>query len=431
VPGFNGGRARFLVSSGGLARVGAAALGAALQGAWTLEAWLILDAGWSAQGIVASYFGQAYTSNYAHTILLSCGVRNDRVPFVNTYQAHNAGQHRSFGGAALDVGRLYHFAVTRTAQGGNLWTLRCYIDGALYGTLADVPGLNSGAITADAATHFISIGGNVNGSLGNMFESFRGVIDDVRLSSVARPVEEIAAVAASGLAADPVPDVTPPVLDFFPLAGDAVAADAPLIAGAYGVGEAANLIVGAELDGRAEVVFLGGAFAAGYAEGSAMLEADPGDVGLEIRRDDGWVGPVTLRSVAFDGAGNRTTGSLAVVAPAAPPPPPDPEPEPVDAVPPTVALVAPAAGAVILPNTPIEIDVLDDVELRRVFVAVEFPKSGFVELAFDGSSFSAAYGAESTRTPVAGGARFLLRRAGGWPSAPTVRAYPRDAAGNE
>lgn len=98
--------------------------------------------------------------------------------------------------------------------------------------------------------------------------------------------------------------------------------------------------------------------------------------------------------------------------------------------PPTIENVTPAAGTAIGTTTPVGFDVVD-AELRRVLVKASFAGSDAWELVYDGTAFAPAYAAGSMVTSFAGGLRFRVLRAGGWPSAPTLTPFAFDASGAE
>lgn len=98
---------------------------------------------------------------------------------------------------------------------------------------------------------------------------------------------------------------------------------------------------------------------------------------------------------------------------------------------PEVEVVSPEEGEPISPSTPIVLDVLDDIGLRRSVLAVEFVALDRTELVHDGVDFASNYSG-STREVVSGGYRFTIRRSGvGWPEGPILHAIAVDQSGNE
>jgi len=81
-------------------------------------------------------------------------------------------------------------------------------------------------------------------------------------------------------------------------------------------------------------------------------------------------------------------------------------------------------------GTTIHVTVTDNIGLRVSFLWATFD-SGFWEVIHDGDDYSPTYASESTRDVVPGGFAYHLKRRGGWPSAPTIRAKPLDLSGNE
>lgn len=100
-----------------------------------------------------------------------------------------------------------------------------------------------------------------------------------------------------------------------------------------------------------------------------------------------------------------------------------------DTTAPDVALVTPADGSAMARAAPVVIEVTDASALAAIFAWVVYP-NGNTEVAYDGEAFTAAFAGSSTRVSISGGYRYTLRRAGGWPAAPTIRVRPVDVAGN-
>lgn len=97
---------------------------------------------------------------------------------------------------------------------------------------------------------------------------------------------------------------------------------------------------------------------------------------------------------------------------------------------PTVAVVSPASNLIITPSTQLVIDVTDNVLLRRVLLVAR--TGGLEEVVHNGNAFGPMYSRDpNRREAISGGYRYTLLRRGGWPSSPTIDAYPFDTAGNE
>lgn len=101
-----------------------------------------------------------------------------------------------------------------------------------------------------------------------------------------------------------------------------------------------------------------------------------------------------------------------------------------DPVAPVVENITPAAGSPISSGTTLGFDVVDNVALRRVVVLARFV-GGAQDVVHDGDAFAAAYAPGSTRTAIAGGFRYRIRRVGGWPSSPSILPLAVDTSGNE
>jgi hypothetical protein len=173
--------------------------------------------------------------------------------------------------------------------------------------------------------------------------------------------------------------------------------------------------------GLVEVVWDGGAFKAPYT-GSTQTPIGTAGFGFTVVRGGlGWpaVG-LTLRVRAIDGDGNISQSTATYVVT-----------NPWDAAPPLVSNVSPPTGTPIARSAPVFFDVTDDSGLfRRIIVTASF-EDGAVDVVHDGDGFAARYNQGSTRGLVTNGYHYRVQRSGGWPFAPTIRAYAIDQSGNE
>jgi hypothetical protein len=157
-----------------------------------------------------------------------------------------------------------------------------------------------------------------------------------------------------------------------------------------------TVIVYAATGNGAEVVYDEDAFVSPYAAGSSTTPITNG-LRFRVVRDGGWVTSPRLTVVAVNTDGIEATGGA----------------------PPTVSNWTPAAGTQITATTPIGFDVTDVAGLAQVIVYAA-AAGGTTEQAFNGTAFTANYGAASTRTAIAGGFRFRIVRDGGWTVAPQI-----------
>lgn len=81
--------------------------------------------------------------------------------------------------------------------------------------------------------------------------------------------------------------------------------------------------------------------------------------------------------------------------------------------------IVPAAGTALAFLDFAQFEVTSAPALAGVVVSVRYPGLGTTEVVWDGTAFTAAYAA-STRTAIAGGFRFRVRREPSWPDAPTL-----------
>lgn len=99
--------------------------------------------------------------------------------------------------------------------------------------------------------------------------------------------------------------------------------------------------------------------------------------------------------------------------------------------PPTISNIAPAPGTAISRADPIFFDVTDDLNMiRRAVLCAKF-SDGTYEVIHDGESFAQGYASLSTRTAIANGWHYRVRRTAGWPSGPTLVPFITDTSGNE
>lgn len=99
---------------------------------------------------------------------------------------------------------------------------------------------------------------------------------------------------------------------------------------------------------------------------------------------------------------------------------------------PTISNITPPAGTLLRSDTHISLDVTDaDSAFRRIILTIKFDGADAPEVIYDGTDFSTAYLAGSTRTAIPNGLHFDLVREGGWPAAPTFTPFAIDVTGLE
>jgi hypothetical protein len=106
------------------------------------------------------------------------------------------------------------------------------------------------------------------------------------------------------------------------------------------------------------------------------------------------------------------------------------EPGAGDGAPPVVTLISPAS-LLLERDTPIVIDVTDNIALRRCMVVARFDTLAIEELVHNGDRFAAAYTGASSRQPITGGLRYTIRRNAGWPAPPVLDVFAIDTSGSE
>jgi hypothetical protein len=169
-------------------RQGDAALGTALNGNWTFEGWVYLDNTFSTAAAIFVYNGLAFSFNPSDVILAEIGVDSNRK--ILTHQWHTTGSFTTVTSTGtLQTGQYNHVAVSRTAEGGNLFTYRIYLNGAIDNTTTGVSGLAS---PVAGASHFIGLGCYTDiAGFGVGSAKLNGRLDDVRISNIARSDAEI------------------------------------------------------------------------------------------------------------------------------------------------------------------------------------------------------------------------------------------------
>lgn len=177
-------------------------------------------------------------------------------------------------------------------------------------------------------------------------------------------------------------------------------------------------------DGTNELVHDGTAFRGAYAAGSSRANI-AGGLRYVIEYDaPGW--PTTsllFRVTAVDDYGTSATSASYTLTISDPPAPPD-----VTA--PAVADVVPAAGTPLQRTGAVAFTVSDAGGLRAVLVLARYETDDY-EVIHDGAAFAPKFAGISSRSVVANGYRYTVRRRGGWPAGPTITAIAIDNAGNE
>lgn len=101
--------------------------------------------------------------------------------------------------------------------------------------------------------------------------------------------------------------------------------------------------------------------------------------------------------------------------------------------PPVVGNYVPAVGTPIQTTDAVQFDVTDDESFfRRIVVTVTFASTtGDDGVVHDGVAFKGPYAAQSSRSAIVGGWRYVVRHADGWPGTPTFETFAIDHDGNE
>lgn len=185
----------------------------------------------------------------------------------------------------------------------------------------------------------------------------------------------------------------------------------------------ASILVWAVLaDGTTVMVYDGASLGAQVNAGSSITGTSTSKTITVVCDSPGWTDDYTLHVRATSTLGLTATATQAYTLTDAP------APSTPDTTAPTVTLVAPLGGE-LARTDPVVVDVTDDVAFAAVFVWVVYP-NGTTDVVYDGTNFTASYVGASKQESITDGYRYTLRRAGGWPYAPTVRVAPIDSSGN-
>lgn len=99
---------------------------------------------------------------------------------------------------------------------------------------------------------------------------------------------------------------------------------------------------------------------------------------------------------------------------------------------PTISNRSPDPSIPVGASDPISFDVVvGSNPFLDLWIAVRYAGTSLYEVIYDGTGFAPLYAAQSQAQNIAGGYRFRLRRAGGWPGAPSIITKAIDTAGAE
>lgn len=96
---------------------------------------------------------------------------------------------------------------------------------------------------------------------------------------------------------------------------------------------------------------------------------------------------------------------------------------------PVIDNFSPSVGTPLARSDSVAFDVTDDTGLLRAEVFVTLGGDTFV--VHDGDIFRGAFANLSTRSPIAGGFRYNVKRNGGWIESPTFEVHATDTSGQE
>lgn len=398
----------------------------ALQQAFTFEAWIDLagminSGGSNASPIIGGARGVWVFGDPglvpANVNYLGVTIRGNRtVEWWSEYSADTDSVVAST--AQVPATGPFHLALRRNTAVANIHTVDMFVNGVHVDTLVGIRAYEDGSATSQQ----LQLGYGSYESAGY----FRGYIDDVRFSNVARSDDEILESYLRGIS-----DGGPTLTVVSPAIGSELASsDTVTLLSAPNVDTVDEITINFGGAGGSVVVWDGSSWATGFST-SELTNVD-GDVTIELRADDGWeydVASVVVEAtdLAAD-TSTRTVGSW---------------PRETDDSAPVVEIVSPSVGAQpgqpggfpenrrLAEETPVVIRIYDVAPgLRYEIVTVTVPTkvSGSTvnveEVVYRLGSFRGRHIKNSTQrvfTQVidereVSVLELSIRRAGGWPS---------------
>lgn len=312
-----------------------------------------------------------------------------------------------------------HMALVVEDEGGGLRSVSFYRNGVLVQKVDVAGNAPSGGTDAPYFLVCQSSGLDIN-----------GWVDDMRISDKVRTPAELLASYEAGrrdTGTGGGGDTTPPTVTFNTPAGNLGVTDPISIDVTDNLDELGVVVISAiYASGLVTTVYDNSAFVGSYATGATATPITDG-TRYVFRQSAEWWEDVTIKVVCTDEDGNVTTSSRAYLVPDGGGAPGVPG----DGAPPSIQNVTPAAGSPVLPETVVGFDIIDgDADLYDVVVMAIFESRGIYEVIWDGDNFSPRYLGGSTRTTIANGFRYTLKRAGNWPEKPKIRIRAFDANRN-
>jgi hypothetical protein len=256
-------------------------------------------------------------------------------------------------------------------------------------------------------------------------QAYRPTFADYAHTTTDTPSRRRPDLGAFSVLTEPRDAIPPTIGSWSPLPGSTIANTDPIVFRVTdNLGEVLRAVVIAEFStGVHEVVHDGDGFAPSFSSGSTRTPIANG-YEFSIVRSPGWAGPglvVSVFAADFDGNEATPTGYAFTVS----------DPVLPDTAEPVVSNVTPPEGTPIARTASVFFDVTDDSGIfRRIIVTASF-LDGSSEVVHDGDNFATRYAAASSRTVIPDGFRYRVRRNGGWPYGPTIRAFAIDTSGNE
>ena len=179
--------------------LGSASMGTTFSGSFTVEMWINPDSASPTDCELFIYNGLDFSIVNSDTIMAEMQHYGNTTGKIELHQWQNTGALVAMqSNRTLTNGSWHHVAFSRQDQGGNLHTFKIFIDGALDSTHTSIPGMD---YSITGAGHFIGMGNYIgNTGFGNgVGNPFRGLMDDCRVSKVARSDAEIYESYARGI----------------------------------------------------------------------------------------------------------------------------------------------------------------------------------------------------------------------------------------
>lgn len=173
-----------------------------MQNEWTIEAWVKPDITQTVGPVIVILNGLDFLIDPEDKIIAQFQMTDDFKLAATTWPTYLTNQFVTFSSSYVTPTYWNHVALSRISQNSQ-YRYKAYVNGILKDQSAL---FNPPAIVSGTGTHFFGVGSYItNGGLGAGDSLFRGGIDDVRVSKIARTDDEIYASYLRGAGSSTVP----------------------------------------------------------------------------------------------------------------------------------------------------------------------------------------------------------------------------------